>query len=219
MRVLVVEDDPVASNLLIQILEGDGYQVAVVGDGLAALEEVSRFRPHAALIDGNLPGLPGREVARRLRQSSDLPIMFVTAADAVADRRAGFAVGGDDYVVKPFDPEELSWRVRAILRRAGHALAQVWVIGDLVVDEPAHQVSRAGAGVSLTAVEFSLLVALLRRRGRVVPKTQLLDDVWGYQDQDDNVVEVHMCSLRHKLEAHGPRIIETVRSRGYVLRP
>ncbi len=219
MRVLVVEDDPVARNLLVQILEGDGYHVAAVDDGLVALEEAERFRPDAALIDGNLPGLRGREVARRLRQTSDLPIMFVTAADAVEDRRAGFAVGGDDYVVKPFDPEELSGRLRAMLRRAGHAGAQVWEAGDLVVDEPAHRVTRAGASVNLTALEFGLLVALLRRRGRVVPKAQLLYDVWGYRDQDDNVVEVHVSSLRRKLEAHGPRIINTVRGYGYVLRP
>lgn len=219
MRILVVEDEPAARNLLVQILEGDGYQVVAVDNGLAALEAAERFRPDAALIDGGLPDIQGREVARRLRQSSDLPIMFVSAADAVEDRREGFAVGGDDYVVKPFDAEELSGRVRAILRRSGHAVAQVWELGDLVVDEPAHRVTRAGAEVRLTPIEFKLLVTLMRRRNRVVPKAQLLSEVWGFQDQDDNVVEVRIGALRRKLEAHGPPIIHTIRGSGYVLRP
>lgn len=218
MRILVVEDDPVARNLLVQILEGDGYEVVSVNSGLAGLEAAQRWRPDAVLIDGGLPDLKGLEVARRLRQSSDLPVIFVTAADAIEDRLAGFAVGGDDYVVKPFDAEELSWRVRAILRRAGRDVDQVWELNDLVVDEAAHLVTRAGTGVGLTTIEFRLLVTFMKRRNRVVPKAQLLNEVWGFQDQDDNVVEVHVSSLRRKLEANGPRIIHTIRGAGYVLR-
>jgi DNA-binding response OmpR family regulator len=127
-------------------------------------------------------------------------------------------VGADDYILKPFDPEELSWRVRAVLRRSGHAVAQIWECGDLVVDEGARLVTRAGSPVSLTATEFKMLSVLMRNRTRVVPKGQLLAQVWGY-DADDHLLVVHVNSLRRKLEAHGPRMIQTVRGTGYVLRP
>ncbi len=120
--------------------------------------------------------------------------------------------------MKPFDPEELSWRVRAVLRRSGHVVAQVRECGDLVVDEASRSVTRAGSPVALTAIEFKLLGVLVRNRTRMVPAGQLLSQVWGY-DGDRHLLAVHMCSLRHKLEAYGPRIIQTVRGSGYVLRP
>lgn len=145
----------------------------------------------------------GVEVARRLRQAGNLPIIFVTGADSADAIHGGFKMGADDYIVKPFDPEELSWRVRAVLRRSGHAVAQVWECGDLMVDEGARSVTRAGSPVAVTATEFKLLAVLIRNRTRVVPKGQLLGQVWGYQ-ADDHLVEVHMSSLRHKIEAHGP---------------
>ena len=127
-------------------------------------------------------------------------------------------MGADDYIVKPFDPEELSWRVRAVLRRSGHAVAQVWECGDLVVDEADQSVTRAGSPVALTATEFKLLAVLVRNRNRVVSKSQLLRHVWGY-DADGHLLEVHMSSLRRKLEDHGPRMIDTVRGTGYVYVP
>ena len=218
LRVLVVEDDPSARGLLVTILEDDGYQVRAVADGPAAVETAQAFHPDLALIDGGLPGMDGADVARRLRQGGDVPIIFVTGADSPDAIHRGFRVGADDYIVKPFDPEELSWRVRAVLRRSGHAVAQVLECGDLVVDEGARSVTLAGAPVTLTATEFKMLAVLARNRTRVVPKGQLLGQVWGY-DADDHLLEVHMSSLRRKLEAHGPRLIQTVRGTGYVLRP
>ena len=218
MRVLVVEDEAAARNLLVAILENDGYTVCAVPDGQAALDAVETFRPDLALVDGGLPGINGVEVARRLRQDGELPIIFVTGGDSAEAIHDGFRIGADDYILKPFDSEELSWRVRAVLRRSGHAVAQVLECGDLVVDEGTRLVTRAGALVGLTATEFKMLGVLVRNRTRVVPKGQLLAQVWGY-DADDHLVEVHMSSLRRKLEAHGTRIIHTVRGTGYVLRP
>ena len=161
--------------------------------------------------------MSGTDTARRLRQDGDFPIIFVTGADSAEDIHAGFRMGADDYILKPFDPEELSWRVRAVLRRSGHAVAQVQEFGDLVVDEEARLVTRAGAPIELTTTEFKVLGMLLRNRSRVVAKAQLVGQIWGY-DTDDHVLEVHMSSLRRKLEAHGPRIIQTIRGSGYVLR-
>ena len=218
VRVLVVEDEPSTRDLLVAILEDDGYTVCAVADGLAALDAVETFRPDLALVDGGLPGINGAEVARRLRQAGNLPIIFVTGANSAEDIHGAFRMGADDYILKPFDPEELSWRVRAVLRRSGHTVAQVWECGDLLLDEGAKLATRAGAPVALTATEFKLLGVLVRNRTRVVAKGQLLGQVWGY-DSDDHLVEVHMSSLRRKLEAHGPRIIQTVRGTGYVMRP
>lgn len=218
LRVMVVEDEPAARELLVAILEDDGYQVCAIGDGVAALEAVGAFQPDLALIDGGLPGMSGIDVARRLRQAGDLPIIFVTGADSAHDIHSGFKMGADDYIVKPFDPEELSWRVRAVLRRSGRAVAQVWECGDLVVDEGTRTVTRAGEVIPLTALEFKMLGVLVRNRTRVVLKGQLLGQVWGY-DADDHLLEVHMSTLRRKLEGHGPRMIQTVRGTGYILRP
>jgi DNA-binding response OmpR family regulator len=218
LRVLVVEDDATTRDLLITILEDDGYRVSGVGDGSTALREAETFRPDLALLDARLPGITGPEVARRLRHGSDIPIIFVTAADSADEIHAGFRMGADDYIVKPFDPEELSWRVRAVLRRSGHAVNQIWECGDLIVDEGARVVTRAGAPVALTTTEFQMLGVLIRNRSRVVPKGQLLAQLWGY-DADDHLLEVHMSALRHKLEAHGARMIQTVRGSGYALRP
>lgn len=217
MRVLVAEDESATRQLLVAILEHDDYKVLAVADGPAALAAAETFRPDLALIDGGLPGIDGPEVARRLRQSGDLPIIFVTAADSLEAIRNGFRMGADDYIVKPFDPEELSWRVRAVLRRSGRAVTQVWEYEDLVVDERSQMVTRGGSRISLTATEFKLLGVLIRRRTRVVPRRQLIDQVWGY-DADAHLLDVHISSLRRKLEAHGPRMIQTVRGSGYVLR-
>jgi two-component system OmpR family response regulator len=218
VRVLVVEDEQECRDLLVAILENDGYKVGAATDRSSALEAVETFKPDLALIDGLMPGGHGVEVAHRLRELGDVPIIFVTAADSAEDIRTGFRIGADDYIVKPFDPEELSWRVRAVLRRSGHAVADVWECGDLVVDEGTHSVTRAGSPVLLTATEFKMLGVLVRNRLRVVHKGQLLSQVWGYE-ADDHLLDVHMCSLRRKLEVHGPRLIHTIRGTGYVLRP
>jgi len=216
--VLVVEDEPSARDLIVAILEDDGYEVRAVADGSAALEAAGTFIPDIALLDGGLPGLDGGEVARRLRQVGDLPIIFVTGASAAEDIYGAFRVGADDYILKPFDAEELSWRVRAVLRRSDHPVPQVWECADLVVDEGTRVVTRDGTPIHLTATEFQMLGLLVRNRTRVVPKGQLTANVLGY-DADDHLLVVHMGSLRRKLEAHGPRLIHTIRGVGYVLRP
>ena len=205
-------------ELLVAILRADGYEVHAAHEGLAALRSLGTFRPDLLLLDAGLPDVDGRSIARRIRQSSDVPIVFVTGADSPEEIRAGFRAGADDYVVKPFDPEELSWRVRAVLRRSGRTVSEVFEIGDLLVDDASRTVTRAGAQISLTVIEFKLLGVLIRNRQRVVSKSQLLWEVWGYEGSE-HVVEVHMSSLRRKLEAHGPRLIHTVRGVGYILRP
>ena len=217
-RVLVVEDEAPARDLLVAILRGDGYLVHAVEDGASALDAAESFRPDLALLDGGLPGIPGSELASRLRAASDLPIIFVTGADSAEAVHRGFRVGADDYITKPFDPEELSWRVKAVLRRSGRAVQRAWECGDLVVDETTRSVTRAGEPVALTATEFKLLRVLSRNAGRIVPKEQLLAEVWA-NEADNHLLEVHMSSLRRKLEAHGPRMIRTVRATGYMLNP
>ena len=216
LKVLVVEDEAATRELLAAILGDDGYQVTTVADGREALKSAADSPPDLVLLDCALPGSNGVDVARRLRQDSNLPIIFVTGADSTEDIREGFRVGADDYIVKPFDSEELSWRVRAVLRRSGHSVAQRWEFGDLVVDEGTRSVTRAGEPIALTATEFDMLALLMRNRTRVVPKMQLLG-LWGHE-ADDHTLEVHMSALRRKLEEHGERIIHTVRGVGYVLR-
>ena len=220
-RVLVVEDDRRIRQLLVDLLLDDGYEVRAVNDGHDVLAATEEFRPNLVLLDGELPGVDGWEIARRLRQTSDLPIVFVTGSDSRDRVRAGFDAGGDDYVVKPFDPEELSSRVKAILRRSGNAVPQVWEVEGLVVDSGARSVTVNGVRVALTSLEFDLLEVLLRSRSQVVAKQRLLRRVWGYDEveRDDHVVEVHVSSLRRKLEKHGSRLIHTVRGAGYILRP
>jgi DNA-binding response OmpR family regulator len=157
-------------------------------------------------------------LARELRAARDLPIVFLTARDAVEDRLHGFQLGADDYLIKPFVLEELLARVRAVLRRTGRLGAAIQA-GDIVVDEQTALASRAGSALELTLTELRLLAYLVRHRGLVLSKHQLLTQVWGYDAYDPNVVEVQISALRRKLEAHGPRILETVRGIGYRLDP
>ena len=220
-KLLIVEDDRQTRQLLVDLLVDDGYDVRAVDDGRDALAAVEEFRPQLVVLDGQLPGVDGWSIARRIRQRSDLPIVFVTGSDSRDCVQAGFDAGVDDYVRKPFDPEELSSRVRAVLRRAGHAVPQVWEIDGLVVDSGARTVTVNGERVALTTLEFDLLQVLLRSRSQVVPKQLLLHRVWGYdgEDRDDHLVEVHVSALRRKLEKHGGRVIHTVRGAGYILGP
>ena len=218
-RVLVVEDDALIRESVVAALSGAGFVVESAGaaEGVPAL--AADFRPDLALLDVMLPGAAdGFALARALRRERDLPVIFLTARDAGADRLAGFEAGADDYVVKPFIVEELVARVRAVLRRLGR-LPSVLDLGDLRLDEQSSQAARGGAVLDLTATEYRLLLFLARERGRILSKTQLLTQVWGYEDYDPNLVEVHVSALRRKLEEHGPRILHTVRGFGYVLRP
>lgn len=218
-RVLVVEDDAPIRTALDVALRSEGYEVRAEADGTSLAAVVESFRPDLAVLDVRLPtGPDGYAMARLLRSSSDLPMLFLTAADAVEDRLAGFSAGADDYLIKPFSMAELLARTQALLRRAGRLSSSTWQVGDLVVDDGARSVVRDGVAVDLTRTEYDLLAALVRHVGKVLSKTQLLTAVWGFDSYDTNLVEVHMSALRRKLEATGPRCIQTVRGAGYVLR-
>ena len=216
---LVVEDDHPIRSALDVALRGEGYAVLALPDGSRLRAQVDEFRPDLALLDVRLgEGPDGYEMAGSLRRQSTMPILFLTAADAVEDRLAGFEAGGDDYLVKPFSMAELLARVKALLKRSGRLSSASYNVGDLVVDEDARTVVRGGAPLELTRTEFELLVVLVRHVGKVLSKTQLLTQVWGFDAYDANLVEVHMSALRRKLEVDGPRIVHTVRGAGYVLR-
>jgi two-component system OmpR family response regulator len=220
IRVLVVEDDAAIREALVVALGDEGYEVRPAEDGSSALRGAEEFRPDLAIVDIRLPtGPDGLAVARRIREANDLPVLFLTAADGLEDRLAGFAAGADDYIVKPFSMPELLMRIRAILRRTGRLRSGAWQVGDLLVDEAARVVTRNGEVIDLTPTEFEILSTLGRHRGQVLTKVQLLSLVWGYEAYDPNVVEAHVSSLRRKLEVHGPRLIHTVRGAGYGLRP
>jgi two-component system OmpR family response regulator len=220
LRVLLVEDDPLVREVLTAALVGAGFDVHAEPDGSRVERAVATFVPDIALIDVHLgDGVSGITVARRLRAAREIPFVFLTAAAGIDDVLAGFDVGGDDYVVKPFVMAELLVRMRAVLRRWGRVGRSVLRVGDLVIDMEAHSAVRAGAVIDLTHREFSLLATLAQHPGIVLSKLQLLTQVWGFEDYDLNLVEVHICALRHKLDAHGQRLIHTIRGVGYVLRP
>lgn len=218
-RVLVVEDElPIRSALDIA-LRGEGYVVRAELDGREMSHVAEEFIPDLAILDVRLPiGPDGLALAGVLRRSSALPVLFLTAADSVEDRLAGFEAGADDYLVKPFSMAELLARIQALLRRSGRLTSTTWQVGDLVVDDGARSVVRGCAQVELTKIEYDLLVMLVQHVGKVLSKTQLLVQVWGFNAYDTNLVEVHMSALRRKVEAAGPRVIHTVRGAGYVLR-
>jgi two-component system, OmpR family, response regulator len=218
-RLLIVEDEDAIRHPLAQALRSAGHQVRDVPDAAGFEDLVDAFRPDLAVLDVMLPaGRDGFALARSLRARSDSAILMLTARDAVDDRLRGFDAGADDYVIKPFATVEVLARVAALLRRLGR-LPSAIEVGDLLLDENAGVVRRAGAPVELTGTEFRMLALLVAHRGRVLSKTQLLTQVWGYEEYDPNLVEVHLSAVRRKLERHGPRIIHTVRGLGYVLRP
>lgn len=218
-RVLVVEDDEQIRTAVVAALTDEGFDVRWESAGAAVAGTIEVFSPDLVLLDVHLPGGPdGVAVARKVRAAHDVPIIFVTSAGSEEERIAGFAVGADDYLVKPFSLAEMVARARAVLRRSNRLGRAVWRVGSIVVDEEAHTVSIDDHPVELTALEFALLARLCRSPGRVISKVQLLTDVWGFDHYALNLVEVHVSSLRKKLEAHGPRVIHTVRSVGYVIR-
>lgn len=218
-RVLLVEDEPAIREPLTVALRGAGYRVHELADGSDFERVVDIFRPDLVLLDLMLPGpRDGVALAHALSARGDAGVLMLTARDALEDRVAGFDAGADDYVTKPFATVEVLARVRAILRRLGRVPSTLEV-GDLLLDEAAAVAVRAGAPLDLTATEFRLLAYLVANRGRTLSKTQLLTQVWGYDDYDPNLVEVHVSALRRKLEQHGGRLIHTARGLGYVLRP
>jgi two-component system OmpR family response regulator len=224
VRVLVVDDESTLSDLLSMALRYEGWDVRTAADGIGAVRTARDFKPDAVVLDIMLPDLDGLEVLRRLRaEASEVPVLFLTAKDAVEDRVAGLTAGGDDYVTKPFSLEELVARLRGLLRRAGMAAAKQGselVVGDLVLDEDSHEVRRGGTDVELTATEFELLRFLMRNPRRVLSKAQILDRVWHYDfGGQSNVVELYVSYLRKKIDAGRTPMIHTVRGAGYMLKP
>jgi two-component system OmpR family response regulator len=224
VRVLVVDDESTLSDLLSMALRYEGWDVRTAADGIGAVRTARDFKPDAVVLDIMLPDLDGLEVLRRMRaEASEVPVLFLTAKDAVEDRVAGLTAGGDDYVTKPFSLEELVARLRGLLRRAGMAAAKQGselVVGDLVLDEDSHEVRRGGTDVELTATEFELLRFLMRNPRRVLSKAQILDRVWHYDfGGQSNVVEQYVSYLRKKIDAGRTPMIHTVRGAGYMLKP
>ncbi|HUA43945.1 MAG TPA: response regulator transcription factor [Solirubrobacteraceae bacterium] len=219
-RVVVIEDEPPVRDAVLAALRAERFTATGFED-LPRPRDVLAAAPDLAILDVLLPSGNGFELARSLRQRHELPIIFLTALDAVADRVAGLELGADDYLVKPFALEELMARVRAVLRRRG-AIPQVLEVEQVLVDEEHGFATRAGRGLPLTSTELRLLAFLMRHRGQVLSKDQLLTQVWGYDSYDHNLVEVHISSLRRKLERDGVgggRLIHTVRGIGYRFSP
>jgi two-component system OmpR family response regulator len=221
-RVLVVDDQPNIADVISMALRYQGFEVEIAGTGADALTAVRTFRPQLMLLDVMLPDMEGFEVAKRLgAERARVPIIFLTARDATEDRVRGLTVGGDDYVTKPFSLEELVARVRALLRRSGASgpESSVLTFADLELDDDAHEVTRAGALIELTATEYRLLRYLMLNPRHVLTRAQLLEHVWDYDfGGDARVLETYVSYLRKKLDAHGPALIHTVRGVGYVLR-
>jgi len=224
VRVLVVDDEVNIAELLAMALRYEGWELQMAHTGTDAVATARDFRPDAVVLDIMLPDFDGLEVLRRMRaDGNDVPVLFLTAKDAVEDRIAGLTAGGDDYVTKPFSLEEVVARLRALMRRSGVSARQsssVLTVGDLTLDEDSHEVTRAGEEISLTATEFELLRFFMRNPRRVLSKAQILDRVWHYDfGGQANVVELYVSYLRKKVDAGRAPMIHTLRGAGYVLKP
>jgi two-component system, OmpR family, response regulator MprA len=219
--VLVVDDDPAIREALDRALRLEGFEVSTGDDGEAALASVEERPPDVMVLDVMMPGLTGVEVVRRLRADGyELPICVLSARDELADRVEGLRAGADDYLVKPFELEELVARLHALLRRSPDRAAVPLEVGDLRIDPARRLVKLGERTIDLTGREFELLEALARHAGIVLSRRQLLEQVWGYTfEVDGNVVDQFVSYLRRKLESEGePRIVHTVRGVGFVLR-
>ncbi|MER5742755.1 response regulator transcription factor [Streptomyces sp. NPDC059913] len=224
VRVLVVDDEAPLAELLSMALRYEGWEVRSAGDGAGAVRAARDFRPDVVILDVMLPDTDGLAVLGRLRREiAEVPVLFLTARDAVEDRIAGLTAGGDDYVTKPFSLEEVVARLRGLIRRSGTAAVRgesTLVVGDLVLDEDSHEVSRGGASIHLTATEFELLRYLMRNPRRVLSKAQILDRVWNYDfGGQANVVELYISYLRKKIDAGRSPMIHTRRGAGYLIKP
>lgn len=224
VTVLVVDDEPVLAEMVSMALRYEGWNITTAGDGLSAIAAARRQRPDVVVLDVMLPDMSGLDVLHKLRsENPGLPVLLLTAKDAVEDRIAGLTAGGDDYVTKPFSIEEVVLRLRALLRRTGVTTvdsgAQL-VVGDLVLDEDSHEVMRAGEPVSLTSTEFELLRFMMHNSKRVLSKAQILDRVWSYDfGGRSNIVELYISYLRKKIDNGREPMIHTLRGAGYVLKP
>jgi two-component system OmpR family response regulator len=224
VRVLVVDDEHNLTELLSMALRYEGWDVRTASTGMAAVRAAREFGPDAVALDMMLPDFDGLEVLRRMRaHHPNIPVLFLTAKDAVEDRVAGLTAGGDDYVTKPFSLEEVVARLRALMRRTAvmaEESSSLLTVGDLSLDEDSHEVTRAGQPIQLTATEFELLRYLMRNPKRVLSKAQILDRVWNYDfGGQANVVELYISYLRKKIDAGREPMIHTMRGVGYVLKP
>jgi two-component system OmpR family response regulator len=220
-RLLLVDDEVNLRSMLEAALRHSGFEVHAVDSGRAALDAVGPLEPDLVVLDVMLPDVDGFAICQRWRQEGRrTPVVFLTARDGTDDKVRGLTTGGDDYLVKPFSLEELVARIQAVLRRTGTGRVDaVMQCADLVLDDDAHRVTRAGEDVSLSPTEYNLLHFLLANQGRVLSKAQILDHVWHYDfGGDGGVVETYIGYLRRKVDAAEPRLIHTIRGVGYVLR-
>jgi DNA-binding response OmpR family regulator len=220
-RVLVVEDDEAIADVLRRSLRAEGHEVRSAADGVEALTEAQQFVPDLVILDLGLPRLDGVEVCRRLRAEGDVPILILTARSDTNDRVEGLDSGADDYLVKPFERQELLARIRALLRRRPPRGSASLVVGDLTLNPDSREVRRGEREIELTNREFELLEYLAHNQKLVVSRERLLEEVWGYDPTDEtNTIDVFISNLRRKLEGGGEeRLLHTKRGAGYVLRP
>ncbi|MHB1234916.1 MAG: response regulator transcription factor [Microbacteriaceae bacterium] len=224
VRVVVVDDESSLSDLLSMALRYEGWDVRAASDGRKALAVIRVFRPDAVVLDIMLPDIDGLEVLKRIRaDGQDIPVLFLTAKDALDDRIAGLTAGGDDYVTKPFSLEELVARLRGLIRRSATVLVDaadpVLRVGDLVLDEESYEVRRGDRQIELTATEFELLRFLMRNPRRVMSRLQILDRVWSYDfGGRSSIVEIYISYLRKKIDSGQPPMIHTVRGVGYLIK-
>ena len=220
MRVLVVDDDPEILSVVRRGLAYEGYTIDTTTNGAEALAKAREMEPDLVILDIMMPGIDGIEVAKRLREGGDVPILMLTAKGTVADKVAGLESGADDYLVKPFAFDELLARVKALLRRRQPREGEVLRFGDLSLNTASREVKRGNDVIELTAQEFNLLEFLMRHPRQVLKRDAIYEKVWGYDFEGfSNVIEVYIRYLRSKLEVGGrPRLIHTVRGVGYVLK-
>jgi DNA-binding response OmpR family regulator len=222
-KILIIEDDPAASEAVATKMSAAGFRVVVARTGAAGLAAYELETPNLVVLDLMLPDADGVELCRVIRQTSDIPIIMLTARAEEAARIVGLEVGADDYVTKPFSPKELLARIRAVLRRTGRREAppssgtKVHQAADIVLDEARYEVFLQGRSLRLTPTEYKLLTLLMRNAGHVVPRLALVEHVWGYDGFSYNLVEIHIGNLRRKIEddPRHPRRLITVRAFGY----
>jgi len=225
VRALVVDDEPSLADLVSMALRYEGWDVRTALNGEDAVVEGRSFAPDIVVLDIMLPDIDGLEVMKRMRTDGrDVPVLFLTAKDAVDDRVAGLTAGGDDYVTKPFSLEELVARLRGLIRRSASVVSEKADpeirVGDLVLNEESYEVRRGDVEIELTATEFELLRYLMRNPRRVLSKAQILDRVWSYDfGGRSSIVEIYISYLRKKIDTLGPPMIHTVRGVGYLIKP
>ncbi len=220
-RILIIEDDPAILKMLQRGLSSEGYAIEIATDGNSGLVDAREYKPDLVVLDWMLPGMDGLEVCNRLRLGSKVPILMLTAKDTVQDRIQGLDAGADDYMVKPFNLDELIARVRALLRRTQPERIPVLTFADLSLNTSTREITRGNRLIQLTAKEHELLELFLRHPRQVLTRDVIFDRVWGYDfGGESNVLEVYIRYLRQKLEDNDqlPRLIHTVRGVGYVLR-